>query len=127
MRKVDCMKIILFYIILILFFAVSASLINKKIKYSILTKIIQMLACILLVGVISYWSIVSSVYTKEQLFFVLKISGFIIFLNTIGVKMMVSTNIHIDSNFIINCLILFNTVIILYMMYRFLYLKILIL
>ena len=115
------MKIILFYIILILFFAVSASLINKKIKYSILTKIIQMLACILLIGVISYWSIVSSVYTKEQLFFVLKISGFIIFLNTIGV------NIHIDSNFIINCLILFNTVIILYMMYRFLYLKILIL
>ena len=108
-------------------FAVSASLINKKIKYSILTKIIQMLACILLIGVISYWSIVSSVYTKEQLFFVLKISGFIIFLNTIGVKMMVSTNIHIDSNFIINCLILFNTVIILYMMYRFLYLKILIL
>ncbi len=121
------MKIILFYIILILFFAVSASLINKKIKYSILTKTIQMLACILLIGVISYWSIVSSVYTKEQLFFVLKISGFIIFLNTIGVKMMVSTNIHIDSNFIINCLILFNTVIILYMMYRFLYLKILIL
>lgn len=121
------MKIILFYIILILFFLVSASLVNKKIKYSILTKIIQMLACILLIGVISYWSIVSSIYTKEQLFFILKISGFLILLDTIGVKIIVLANNKVISNFVINCLILFNTVIILYMMYRFLYLKIVIL